>query len=102
MTTPSGKTPVFLTAVQVDLIGEALVEHISQLTHRLSSVPQKRTSLEELSLLKAYLELAKIIIGQNGVHNSGNGTSVSPVRVARGHTAGPSALQDPALKLRQP
>jgi hypothetical protein len=102
MTAAPGKIPVLLTAVQVDLIGEALMEQISQLVHRLSRSPQKGTPLEEALLLKAYLELAKIIMDRNGFHNSGGGTSISPVRVTHAHTAGPSALQNPALKLRQP
>jgi hypothetical protein len=102
MTAAPGKIPVLLTAVQVDLIGEALMEQISQLAHQLSRAPQKGTSPEEVSLLKAYLELAKIIMDRNGVHNSGDGTSISSIRITRGRTTGPSSLQNPALKLRQP
>jgi uncharacterized membrane protein len=102
MTAAPGKIPVLLTAIQVDLIGEALMEQISQLASQLSRASQKGTSLEEVSLLKAYLELAKIIMDRNGVHNSGDGTSSSPVRSTRARTDGPSYLQNPALKLRQP
>jgi hypothetical protein len=102
MTAAPGKIPVLLTAVQVDLIGEALMEHISQLAFQLSRAPQKRTSPEEVSLLKAYLELAKIIMDRNSIHNSGDGTSISPVRITHGRIDGPSPLQNPALKLRQP
>ena len=102
MTAPSGKIPVLLTAVQVDLIGEALMEHISQLAYQLSRAPQKGTSLEQVSLLKAYLEVAKIIMDRNSGDHSGGGASISPVRVRRGRTDGPSPLQDPILKLRQP
>jgi hypothetical protein len=104
MTAAPGKIPVLLTAVQVDLIGDALMEHISQMAHQLSRAPQKGTSLEEVSLLKAYLELAKIIMDQNSVHSPGSGDakSISPVRITHSHADGPSHLQHPALKLRQP
>lgn len=102
MTAAAGKIPVLLTAVQVNLIGEALMNHISQLAFQMAGAPPKGTSREEVSLLKAYLELAKIIMDRNGVHNGGAGMSIAPVRVTHGRTDGPSALQDPALKLRQP
>ncbi|MBV8898523.1 MAG: hypothetical protein JOY92_00205 [Verrucomicrobia bacterium] len=102
MTAAPGKIPVLLTAVQVDLIGEALMEQISQLAYELSQSPQKGTSLEEASLLKAYLELAKIIMDRNGVHVRGEGTSGAPIRVTHARIDGPSPLQNPALRLRQP
>lgn len=102
MTAAPGKIPVLLTAIQVDLIGEALMEHISQLAHQLSKAPQKGTSLEEVSLLKAYLELAKIIMDQNSAHNGGGSTRPSPARATHARIHGPSYLQSPALKLRQP
>jgi hypothetical protein len=103
MTAPSGKIPVLLTAVQVDLIGEALVEHISHLAYRLSTASQKKgATLEDVSLLKAYLELAKIIMDRNGVRNGGHGASSSSVRITPGRNNGPSPLQNPALRLRQP
>ena len=102
MTAPSGKIPVLLTAVQVDLIGEALVEHIAQLTQQLAKAPQKGKALEEVSLLKAYLELAKIMLDRNGANRDGAGKGLPFVRVSRGSTTGPSPLQRPGLRLRQP
>jgi hypothetical protein len=101
MTAASGKIPVLLTAIQVDLIGEALMEQISQLAGQLATAPQKGTSLEEVSLLRAYLEVAKVIMERNGVQNS-DGGGVSPVRITHRRADGPSYLQNPALKLRQP
>lgn len=78
------------------------MEQISQLASQLSKAPQKGTPPEPVSLLKAYLELATIIMDRNGVHGSGEGTRISPVRIPRVRTDGLSALQSPALKLRQP
>lgn len=101
MTAASGKIPVLLTAVQVNLVGEALMEQISQLTSQLSRAPLKGTSLEEVSLLKAYLELAKIIMDRGGVQN-GDGTSIPSVRITHRRTDGPSYLQNPAMRFRQP
>lgn len=78
------------------------MEQISQLVSQVSRVPRRGTSPEEVSLLKAYLELAKIIMDQGGGQTNGNGTSASPARIARGRTDAPSYLQHPALRLRQP
>jgi hypothetical protein len=103
MTAPPGKIAVLLTNVQVDLIGEALMEQISHLADRLSKVPHSGTTGEEIPLLTAYLELAKIIMDRNAVtSNGGAGASASAVRVIRGRTTGSSYLQNPGLRLRQP
>lgn len=102
MTVPPGKIPILLTAVQVDLIGEALVEQISCLADRLSKAARTGTTLEELSLLKAYLEIATVMMDQKGIDGDRAGTNGSALSTAQ-HLAGEaSALQNRAMKLRQP
>jgi hypothetical protein len=71
MSDASGKISLLLTATQVDLLGEALIEHIPQVAERVAGAAQTRTAREEASLLDAYLELARIIIDPNDVTVSG-------------------------------
>jgi hypothetical protein len=65
MTEPPRKIPVLLTPMQVDLVGQALTEHTWQLASRMSHAGHTEPTPEELSLLKAYIEVAKLIIASN-------------------------------------
>ncbi|MBV9998547.1 MAG: hypothetical protein JO015_05470 [Verrucomicrobia bacterium] len=79
------------------------MEQISQLVSQLSTAPRRGTSPEEVSLLTAYLELARIIMDRSGVQNNGDAASLSTTRLVRRRTdASSSYLQNPALRLRQP
>ena len=65
MTEPPRKVPIFLTPAQVDLVGPALTEHTWQLASRISHAGHTEPTPEEVSLLKAYIEVAQIIIASN-------------------------------------
>jgi hypothetical protein len=75
MSDVSGKISLVLTATQVDLLGEALIEHIPQVAERVSNAAKTRTTREEASLLDAYLELARIIIDPNDLTATGESGS---------------------------
>ena len=83
MSDVSGKISLLLTATQVDLLGEALIERIPQVAARASNASKTRTTSEEASLLDAYLELAKIIIDPNDVTISGERGSRALSRLYR-------------------
>jgi hypothetical protein len=51
--------------MQVDLVGQALTEHTWQLASRISQAGHTEPTPDEISLLKAYIEVAKIIIASN-------------------------------------
>ncbi|HEY0790535.1 MAG TPA: hypothetical protein VGD78_05670 [Chthoniobacterales bacterium] len=75
MSDASGKISLVLTATQVDLLGEALIEHIPQVAERVSNAAETRTTREETSLLDAYLELARIIIDPHDLTVTGESGS---------------------------
>ena len=65
MAEPLRKVPILLTPAQVNLVGQALTEYTWQLASRISHAGQTEPTPEEVSLLKAYIEVAKIIIASN-------------------------------------
>jgi hypothetical protein len=70
MANASGKIPVLLTATQLDLLGEALMECIPRIADRVAKAATTGTTHEEVLLLQAYLELAKIIIDPDDASHS--------------------------------
>jgi hypothetical protein len=65
MADPPRAIPIFLTPTQVDLVGQALTEHTWQLASRVSHAGHTEPTPEEVSLLKAYIEISKIIIASS-------------------------------------
>ena len=76
MTEPLRKIPILLTPQQVDLVGQALTEHTWQLASRMSQTGHAEPTPEELSLLKAYIEVSKIIIASNSASEDESGTPI--------------------------
>lgn len=58
----SEKTPIFLTATQFKLLGEAVTGHIRQVANRMTDGQNVQAARSNLSLLSAYVELAELII----------------------------------------
>jgi hypothetical protein len=75
MADPPRTIPIFLTPMQVDLVGQALTEHTWQLASRVSHAGHTEPTPEEVSLLKAYIEVSKIIIASKAVPTGEPGTS---------------------------
>jgi hypothetical protein len=75
MTDPPRTIPIFLTPMQVDLVGQALTEHTWQLASRVSHAGHREPTPEEVSLLKAYIEVSRIIIASSSASAGGSGTS---------------------------
>jgi hypothetical protein len=61
------KTPILLTAPQLKLLGEAVTGHIQQVANRVTDAQDVQAARGDLSLLSAYVELAKLIISPDGV-----------------------------------
>ena len=62
--TPS-KISISLTPTQVDLVGAALTEHTWQLASRISHAGHTEPTPDEVLLLKAYIEVAKVFVASN-------------------------------------
>ena len=59
------KNPIFLAPIQVALVGAALMEHTWQLASRIPQAGHMEPTPEEVSLLKAYIEVAKVFVASN-------------------------------------
>src|SRR5437588_10390216 len=101
MAPASAKIPVLLTATQIDLLGEAVMAHIPQVASCVSKFSKMEPRTEEVSLLNAYLELAKVIIEPRHGAAAGSGARPPVRRVPQKCINGPSALQSDMLRLRQ-
>jgi hypothetical protein len=67
------KTPIFFTATQLNLLGEAVTGHIRQVASRMTDAHDLQAARGDLSLLSAYVELAKLIINPDGLTPEGDG-----------------------------
>lgn len=61
------KRPPHLTATQLRPLGEAVIGHIGQIASRMTGTDDVRAARQDLSLLTAYVELATLIIGTDGL-----------------------------------
>src|SRR5690242_18846944 len=102
MSPASAKIPVLLTATQIDLLGEALMAYIPQVADCASKSSKAGRLSEEVSLLSAYLELAKVIIEPRHGAAAGSGARSSVRGIPQKCINGPSPLQSDMLRLRQP
>lgn len=69
------KTPIFLTATQLKLLGEAVTGHIRQVASRMTDAHDVQAARGDLSLLSAYVDLAKLIITPDGLTAEGDGVT---------------------------
>ena len=56
------KSPIFLTPIQAALVRAALMERTWHLASRIPQAGHTEPTPEEVSLLKAYIEVAKVFI----------------------------------------
>jgi hypothetical protein len=66
------KTPIFLTATQLKLLGQAVTGHIRHVASRMTDAHDMRAARGDLSLLSAYVELAKLIINPDDLTPEGD------------------------------
>lgn len=63
------RTPILLTSTQLKLLGEAVTGHIRHVASRMTD------ARGDLSVLSAYVELAKLIINPDGLTPEGDGVT---------------------------
>jgi hypothetical protein len=66
------KTPIFLTTTQLELLSEAVTGHIRQVASRMTDAHGMHAARGDLSLLSAYVELAKVIINPDDLTPEGD------------------------------
>lgn len=67
------KTPIFLTATQLKLLREAVTGRIRHVASHMTDARDVQAARGELSLLGAYVDLAKLIINPDGLTPEGDG-----------------------------
>jgi hypothetical protein len=91
------KNPISLTPTQVDLVGAALTEHTWQLASRISHAGHTEPTPEEVLLLKAYIEVAKVFIAPNIAPGGESGTRTAWAALQRNPVALPNPVPNPRL-----